>query len=103
MSEMETSGEEITEEAPAKKRRTRTKKRHAKIKKSVQQVREKLKTLSEKVEIEKSLKQIKGKLETLTDKAENSTREHPLEAVGTVFLAGLVVGILVGSRAGKDE
>lgn len=103
MSEMETSGEETAQEAPARKRRTRAKKRREKIRKSVQQIREKLETLSEKVEIEKSLKQIKGKLETLAKEAESSTREHPLEAIGTVFLAGLVVGIVIGSRAGKDE
>lgn len=96
MSELETTAGEVTQEVPAKKL-------DVSLRESLRRIREKIETFSKEAKIEELLEQIKEELETLVKDAENSTREHPLEAIGTCFLAGLVIGILVGTMIGKRD
>ena len=96
---MSKSGDTDIEEAEG----ASVKKTGVDVRESIRQIKERLDTLYKEAEVRQSLEQIKGRLETLVDDAEKSTREHPLEAIGTCFLAGLAIGILLGTRAGKKN
>jgi len=96
MSKSTTEVEKATQEAPAEKLGEN-------IKGSLQSIREKLETLSKDAKVEEKIDKIKNNLENLAEELEKRTREDPLKAVGVCFLAGLTIGILLGTRAGKKE
>ncbi|MDQ1279485.1 MAG: hypothetical protein QG670_747 [Thermoproteota archaeon] len=62
-----------------------------------------------KENIEPALKDLDGRIARLekslkidVDKVETYTREEPMRAIGITFLAGIILGVLLGKSRSKD-